>query len=160
LTLDSQPRLEPLLQTSFGERSAEISPDGRWLAYQSNESGQSEIYVRRTADVNGGRWIVSRGGGQHALWARNGRELFYAVATGGLMHVAVEGGSAWKAGTPAKLLDGPYILTIPNFGGRLYDISPDGQRFLVLKQVDTPEPSTIVVVQNWFDELKRLVPAK
>jgi len=69
-------------------------------------------------------------------------------------------GSTWKAGASAKLLDGPYIWTVPNFGGRLYDASPDGQRFLALKQVDTPEPTTIVVVQNWFEELKRLVPTK
>jgi eukaryotic-like serine/threonine-protein kinase len=157
LVLDPSPRLEPLLKTPFAERSAEISPDGRWVAYQSTESGQFEIYVRRADLRSEERWLVSSGGGQHALWSRDGRELFYAQPRGGLMRVAVEAGSGWKAGAPTKLLEGPYIWTVPNFGGRLYDISPDGQRFLVLKTVDTPEPSTIVVVQNWFEDLKRRV---
>ena len=73
----------PLLQTAFGERNAEVSPDGRWVAYESNESGQDEIYVRPFPDVESGRWQVSTGGGTRPLWARNGRELFYYVAPGG-----------------------------------------------------------------------------
>jgi eukaryotic-like serine/threonine-protein kinase len=151
-------RLEPLLHTPFAERSAEISPDSRWLAYQSTESGRFEIYVRRADALSNERWLVSSGGGQHALWGRNGRELFYAEPRGGLMRVPVEPGPEWKAGTPMKLLGGPYIWTIANFGGRLYDISPDGQRFLVLKSVDTPQPSTIVVAQNWFEDLQQRAP--
>jgi hypothetical protein len=74
------------------------------------------------------------------------------------MRVPVEPASEWKAGTPMRLLGGPYIWTIANFGGRLYDISPDGQRFLVLKSVDTPQPSTIVVAQDWFEDLKQRAP--
>ena len=158
LVLGPTRHLEPLLQTPFAERSAELSPDGRWLAYQSTESGQFEIYVRRADVRSDERWLVSSGGAQHARWSRDGRELFYASATDGLMRVSVESGSGWKAGKPTKLLGGPYLWTISNFGGRLYDISPDGQRFLVLKSVDTPEPSTIVVVQGWFEDLKRRVP--
>jgi serine/threonine-protein kinase len=158
LQLGPPRHLEPLLQTPFAERSAEISPDGRWLAYQSTESGRFEIYVRRADARSTERWLVSSGGGQHALWGRDGRELFYAEPRGGLMRVIVEAGSEWKAGTPMKLLGGPYIWTISNFGGRLYDISPDGQRFLVLKSVDTPQPSTIVVSQDWFEDLKRRAP--
>jgi len=158
LQLGPPPHLEPLLQTSFAERSAEISPDRRWLAYQSTESGRFEIYVRRADAVSNERWLVSSAGGQHALWGRDGRELFYAEPGQGLMRVAVEAGAGWKAGTPVKLFGPPYMWTIPNFGGRLYDISPDGQRFLVLKSVDTPQPSTVVVVQNLFENLKRRAP--
>jgi len=158
LQLGPPPRLEPLLQTSFAERSAEMSPDRRWLAYQSTESGRFEIYVRRADVASNERWLVSSGGGQHALWGRDGHELFYAEPGRGLMRVAVEAGAGWKAGTPVNLFGPPYIWTIPNFGGRLYDISPDGQRFLVLKSVDTPQPSTIVFVQNWFENLKRRAP--
>ena len=74
------------------------------------------------------------------------------------MRVAVEDGSQWKAGVPTTLLGEPYIWTISNFGGRLFDISPDGQRFLVLKPVTTPQPSTIVLMQNWLEDLKRRAP--
>jgi serine/threonine-protein kinase len=158
LQLGPPTRLEPLLQTSFAERSAEISPDRRWLAYQSTESGRFEIYVRRANVVSNERWLVSSGGGQHARWGPDSRELFYAEPERGLMRVAVEAGVEWKAGTPMRLFGPPYLWTIPNFGGRLYDISPDGQRFLVLKSVDTPQPSTIVVVQNWFENLTRRAP--
>jgi len=155
LTLGSPNRLEPLLQTPFAERSAEISPDGRWLAYQSTESGQFEIYVRRADRRSEERWVVSNGGGQHAQWSRDGKELFYAVPNEGLMRVAVEADSVFKASKPTRLLGGPYEWTVLNYGGRLYDASRDGQRFLVLKPVDVPQPSTIVVLQNWIDDLNR-----
>ena len=162
LTLGPPAGLAPLLQTSFSERSAEISPDGRWLAYQSNESGQYEIYVGRADMVKTGeRSPVSSGGGQHAVWAPNGRELFYAKPSGGLMRVTVESGSEWKASKPTQLIDGSYNWTSASgFGGRMYDVSRDGQRFLVLKPVESAGPTTIVVVQNWLEELKQRVPAR
>jgi Tol biopolymer transport system component len=77
-------RPQPLVQTMFGERNAEIAPDGRWLAYESNESGREEIYVRPFPDVSGG-WQVSTGGGRMPLWSRNGQELFYGSPDGALM---------------------------------------------------------------------------
>jgi hypothetical protein len=85
-------RPQPLVQTMFAERNAELAPDGRWLAYESNESGREEIYVRQFPDVSGGRWQVSTGGGRLPLWSRNGRELFYVSPDGALMGVRVEAG--------------------------------------------------------------------
>ncbi len=164
LTLQGERRVEPLVQTAFNERNGEISPDGRWLAYQTNESGQDEIYVRPFPDVNSGRWLVSAGGGRTPLWARSGRELFYQAPGGGAVFgVTVEGGGAnFRAGTPAKQVEGQYFVgggdTSP---GRTYDVSPDGQRFLMVKVGEpdqTAAPPSIVVVQHWGEELKRLVP--
>ena len=81
LTLGKDRQIEPLVQTPFFERNGEVSPDGRWLAYESNESGQFEVFVRPFPDVNKGRWQVSTGGGTQPLWARNGQELFYLAPT-------------------------------------------------------------------------------
>jgi serine/threonine-protein kinase len=159
LTLDKDHRVQPLVQTQFSELNGEISPDGRWLAYQSNDSGQVEIFVRPFPEVNTGHWQVSTGGGTRPLWARNGQELFYLAPDGVLMSVPVERGTTWTAGTPAKLINAPY------YGAgtaRTYDVSPDGKRFLTIKQGgsdQTPPPTSIVVVQNWLEELKHLVPA-
>ena len=109
--LNGTPRAEPLLHGSFNESNGEVSPDGRWLAYQSNESGQDEIYVRPFPNVTGGRWQVSSGGGQPA-WARSGRELFYIDSTTqALMSVAVQTSPAISSGTPVRLFDTrPYLL--------------------------------------------------
>jgi serine/threonine-protein kinase len=165
LTLDKDRRAEPLVQgPMYSERNGEISPDGRWLAYDSNESGRFEIYVRPFPDVNSGRWQVSTTGGSRPLWARNGQELFYVAVDGSLMRVAVESGPSWRAGTPAKLFDNTYAWEIGGTGltGRSYDISPDGRRFLAFKPVATDEtgaPNNLIVVQSWFEELRRLAPA-
>ena len=110
LTLDKDHRVQPLVQTPFDERNGEVSLDGRWLAYESNDSGQVQIYVRPFPDVNKGRWQVSTGGGTQPLWARNGQELFYLAPNGTLMSVRVERGTTWAAGTPTKLIDGQYYF--------------------------------------------------
>ncbi len=81
---------EPLLATEFSERNGEISPDGRWLAYQSNASGQNEIYVRPFPNVEGGQWLISNGGGTRPLWSPDGRELFYVAPGARLMAVPVQ----------------------------------------------------------------------
>ena len=153
--------MRPLVRTPFTERNGIVSPDGRWLAYEANDSGQFEIYVRPYPDVDRGHWQVSTGGGTRPLWARTGQELFYLSLTGALMRVAIERGPTWAASAPTKLLNEGYF-TVPGVNpGRTYDISPDGQRFLMIKaggasdQVAAPQ---IVVVQNWFEELRRLVP--
>ncbi len=127
------------------------------MAYQSNESGQWEVYVRPFPDVNGGRWQVSSGGGGWPLWSPDGRELFY-VGSEGMMAVPIETEPTFTQGTVDLLFD--YRRT----GGRdrRIDISPEGDRFLMLKQGggldETAETPSIIVVQNWFEELKRLVP--
>ena len=162
LKLTGDPQPEGLLQTEFTERNAEISPNGRWLAYESVENDQVEVWVRPFPDVNGGKWPVSNGVGSQPLWARNGKELFFIDASGALMSVAVEGQSHPVFGTAAKVLDKSYVWSIPTFAGRQYDISPDGQRFLMFKgrSNDSNTVGSVTIVQNWFEELKRLVPVK
>jgi eukaryotic-like serine/threonine-protein kinase len=163
LPLGGDRRPRPLVQTPADELNAEVSPDGHWLAYQSNESGRHEIYVRPFPNVNAGKRQVSTSGGTQPLWARNGRELFYA-SMGALMRVPLTMGSTFEPGTVTKLLDGPYLLAPPlGLGlGRMYDVSPDGRRFLMIKESSTShEPAAsarIIFVQNWFEELKRRAP--
>ena len=121
-----------LLASEFVEQSAELSPDGRWMAYQSNESGDWEIFVRPFPNVTEGQQQVSTAGGRHPLWARNGEELFYLEPgmRPRLMAVPVQTGSTFGRGSPQPLFAWEY-----RFGGpsRRYDVSPDGQRFLVIK---------------------------
>ena len=126
--------LRPLVQTPFTDRNGVVSPDGRWLAYESDSSGRFEIYARPFPEADSGRWQVSTAGGTRPLWAHSGRELFYMGLDGALMRVSVEANdSVWSAGTPTKLLEARYFGTGSN-PGRTYDISPDDQRFLMIKQ--------------------------
>jgi serine/threonine-protein kinase len=157
VAIDGTHRETPLLQTKFDERNGIVSPDGRWLAYESNSSGSFEIYVRPFPNVGGGQWQISTAGGRQPLWARSGKELFYLGSDGALLRVAVEAsGATWNAGASMKLLDGRYYTGIGS--GRAYDVSPDGQRFLMVKE--QASAAQINVVVNWFEELKRLVPTK
>ena len=159
VTLDPIGPFIPLLQTPFDERNGAISPDGRWLALQSTESGRPEIYVRPFPDTQGGRWQVSTSGGALPLWSPVGDELFYMTSTGttrGIMAVRVEQGLTWTAGRPVTAAQGSFMQ-----GNALtYGVSRDGRRFLVIKQGAAPAPATagpaptIVVVQHWFDELR------
>ena len=155
---------EPLVHTLFDEGNPEISPDGRYLAYQSNESRQFEIYVRPFPRVNDGRWEVSTGGGTRPAWSRDGRELFYLDKANTLMAVSVQTtGSTFSAGTPRRVFDTPYAA--PAYS-RTYDVSPAGRRFLMIKesagagQPSATTPATMVVVLNWFEELKVRVGAR
>ena len=155
-------RVTPLVQSPFDERNGSVSPDGRWLAYEANDSGRVEVYVRPFPDVNSGRWTVSTNGGTRPIWARSGEELVYVSPTGALMRVGVTRSPSWVATTPTQVLKEGYY-TIPQWWGLSYDISADGQRFLMLKEggVDgTAVPASIIVVQHWVEELKRLVPTK
>jgi len=140
LSLGGERQTTPLLRTRFIEQNGEVSPDGRWLAYESNESGQFQIYVRPFPGVDRGRWQVSTTGGTRPMWARNGRELFYLAPTGALMAVSVEAAPSFSAGSPTRLFEGPYFevlrtLDTSQIVGRTYDISPDGRRFLMIKDV-------------------------
>jgi serine/threonine-protein kinase len=161
LRLDGTHAVTPLVQSPFNERNGEVSPDGRWLAYDANDSGRFEIYVRPFPDVTRGHWQVSTDGGTRPLWARNGQELFYLAPPGALMRVGVTRGSTWAATTPTKLFEGDYGAAAFH-SGRTYDVSPDGRRFLMIKNggADDPNatPASMVVVLNWFEELKQRVP--
>ena len=163
LTLTPTPHVEPLLETPFDERGGMVSPDGHWLAYESNSSGRLEIYVRPFPNVGDGQWQVSNAGGVQPLWAPTGRELFYRAPDGALLTVPVDPrGTTWSAGTATTLVAGRYYTS--TFAPRQYDVSPDGQRFLMIKEGggsdQTAAPPQIIVVQHWTEELKRLVPTK
>jgi serine/threonine-protein kinase len=157
----SRSHVEPLVQTPFYEYPALLSPDERYLAYQSNESGQFEIYVRPYPNVNEGRWQVSTAGGTSPAWARSGRELFFLDGSGRLTAASVQtSGATFRIGPPAKVLDVVYDAPYHLFS---YDVSPDAQRFLMIKKSQTGDRTSspaIVMVLNWFEELERLVPAK
>jgi len=109
----------------FAEANGEVAPDGRWLAYQSDESGRDEIYVRPVPDVSGGRWQASSIGGRTPLWARTGRELFYRSIDGAAMVVQVESGPAWRSSPPAQALPARYYDGT-GLTGRTFDILPNG----------------------------------
>ncbi len=164
LSLEGERISTLLLETEFNEQNTALSPDGRWMAYQSNESGQYEVYVRPFPDVNGGRWQVSSGGGGWPLWSPDGQELFYAGSGGmmaeGMMAVPIETEPTFTQGTVDLLFDlGPYSRLLRN---RRIDISPEGDRFLMLKtgggSDETAAATSINIVLNWFEDLKRLVP--
>jgi Tol biopolymer transport system component len=151
----------PVVQSPFAERNGTVSPDGRWLAYEANDSGQFEIYVRPYPAVSSGRWQVSTGGGTRPLWSPSGQELFYVSPAGAIVRVGVERGTSWAATMPAVIVKEGYMTSLQSvYPGRTYDVSPDGQRFLVLKPSSDPTalPPQLVVVQHFDEELKRLVP--
>jgi serine/threonine protein kinase/Tol biopolymer transport system component len=150
-------KAQPFLRTPFNESVPRFSPDGRWLAYISDESGRYEIYVQPYPGP-GGKWQISTEGGTEPAWNPNGRELFYRSGDK-MMAADIATQLGFAAGKPRMLFEGPYLptpSTIPN-----YDVSPDGQRFLMLKPVEQTgaAPTQINVVLNWFEELKRRVPA-
>ena len=154
--------VKALVQTPFIEHNAEISPDGRYLEYSSNESGRFEIYVRPYPQVDSGKWQVSTDGGSRGAWARNGQELFY-IDRGTLMAVPVQtSGATFRWGNPVRVFDErPYAAPVID---RNYDVSPDGRRFLMLKENAAGRANaaaaTMVVVLNWVEELKASVPGK
>jgi len=161
LSMEGEPTSRPLLKTQFTEDRPALSPDGRWIAYRSDESGQSEIYVRPFPNVEEGKWLISREGGISPVWGPEGRELFYrSLNEEAMMIVRIETEPAFTHGAPQVLFRGSYFRS----RNRNYDISPDGQRFLMLKEVEqteetsAPTQDALIIVQNWFEELKRLVP--
>ncbi len=149
LSMEGEPSTRLILKEEFQERFSEVSPDGAWIAYVSDETGQFEIYVRPFPKVEDWKVAISRGGGISPTWGPDGRELFYRNGTK-MMAVSIQTEPSFAHGTPEVLFE-----RFPDTSHvRQYDISPDDGRFLMIKQ-DEPE---MVLVQNWFEELKRLVP--
>jgi len=147
-----------LLQDEYIKSYPRISPDGRWLAYQTNKTGQDEVYIHSFPDVDSGRKKqVSIGGGRYPVWSPDGKELFYVSFSGKQMVVSVEADPELKIGEPQILFDRrPY----PGL-----DMDPKSRRFLAIKRVESTEdgsaqgiPRKIIVVTNWFEELKDRVP--
>jgi len=151
----SDRKVLPFLRTPFNESDPRFSPDGRWIAYESDESGRSEIYVQPYPGP-GGKSQVSRDGGTEPVWNRNGRELFYRSGNK-MMAVEITTQPNIALGNPRVLFERQYVLaTVPISN---YDVSPDGRRFLMVKGDEQSTTATqINVVLNWFEELKRRVP--
>ena len=151
----------------------DVSPDGRWIAYHSDNSGRLEVYVQAHPGP-GPRYQVSSGGGLSPVWRDNGRELLYVepsvppdtaglvrLSTGTIrmMAVTVQLTPTLTLGAPKRLFEGRYQVNVPARG---YDVTADGQRFVLLQEQErAPDVIThMMVVQNWHEELKRLVPPK
>lgn len=159
LSLDGKRTSTILLDSEFAERNAALSRDGRWLAYQSNESGRFEVYVRPFPDVNAGRWQISADGGEWPLWNPNGDELFYRGPSG-LMAQTFETDPTFTPGILTQVFAWEFVGP----QNRRMAVSPDGARFLLFKNAlpetddeDAAEPQ-IILVENWFEELKARVP--
>jgi serine/threonine-protein kinase len=146
--------LVPLATSPATETDAAVSPDTRWIAYASDESGTAEIYVRPFPDATTARWQVSVAGGSDPAWAHSGRELFYLSGQNEMMVVEVgrPAGGSFTFGQPRKLFSAtPYsvIAPVPSF-----DLSPDDKRFLFLRETSPTERNELIVVQNWVDEMR------
>jgi Tol biopolymer transport system component len=146
----------PWLKTQFNESFGRFSPDGKWIAYPSNESGRNEIYLQAFAPgapASGGRWRLSTSGGSLPLWRRDGRELYYNTADNKLMAVEVTLSEEVKYGTPKELfaLDSLRVETI----GRGRAMTGDGQRFLFTTIAEETTLTPFTVVQNWMAEMKK-----
>jgi serine/threonine-protein kinase len=162
LNANGNARQFALVETPQEERNGVVSPDGRWLAYEgesSTRAGQLDIYVRPFPDVQRSLWQMTTEGGFYPAWSTKGRELFYLKPDGTLVVIPVENaGNTWRAGTPVDLFRGPYLFQGDGSLGRQYDAAPDGQRFILLKNVRDAAAPHFVIVQHWLEELKRQVP--
>ena len=149
--VDSTPR--PLVKTEYDNFGAAISPDGKWLAYTSNESKQNEVYVRPFPSVDSARWTISVNGGAEARWSRNGRRLFYRTPAGDMMAVQVAAGDAFVPNTPVKLFTNPH-LAADSFH-QTYDVDLEDRRFIMIRS-SQKNAQTLGVVINWGAEIGRM----
>ncbi len=157
LPVEGEPALEPLVESAFNETRSGVSPDGEWIAYESDRAGRSEIYVERFPDL-GDRQLVSTDGGQQPRWSPDGQELFYLdPGASRLMVVPITTGSELTVGSPRTLVEAPVF----DFAGRsAYDVGPDGRVVIILLPPRTSVGASpqIHVVLNWFEELLERVP--
>ncbi len=155
--VDSVPR--PFLPSPYDEEAIAISPDGRALAYQSDETGRNEVFVRRFPDVEAGKLQISEAGGTGALWSRDGRELYYRNANADMIAVRVTVGTTLRAGEPRVLFRIPAdVAVVDSHWYTPWDVASDGRFIMVrsiagLSQVESP----LIVIENWFEELKAKV---
>jgi len=143
----------PFVQTEFSDAQGQFSPDGKWLAYASDESGIFEVYVR-PFPAPGGKWQVSTSGGTQPQWRRDGKELFYLSEEARLMAVEVKADSTFEASAPKQLFQARFPTASAPFG-RTYTVTSDGQRFLVTRLMEEDRAIPITVVLNWAAELKK-----
>jgi Periplasmic component of the Tol biopolymer transport system len=151
MTGDQKPFL--YLQSSNDEDHPRFSPDGHFVAYTSDEHGRWEVYVQ-TFPASGGKWVVSANGGAQPRWRRDGKELFFIAPDRKLMAVDVKlEGSLFEAGVP-KVLFQTNVPSYPN-PRNVYDVSADGQRFILVTPPEETSSTPITVVANWTTDLKR-----
>lgn len=151
---ERKPRL--YLRTQFDERTGQISPDGRWMAYTSNESGQLEVYVSTFPEPNRGKWPVSVGGGAQAMWRRDGKELFYVSPEMKVLSVQVKTGpGAFEASRPQLLFTRPRAGLSYTNRGVDYAVTADGKRFLANTALDEAGSSAMTVLTNWTLGLRK-----
>jgi serine/threonine-protein kinase len=155
-TIQGEPTV--LVKNDFCNGAAVVSPDGRWIAYHSNLSGRSEIYVERYPQL-GSRQQISTGGGELPLWSRDGRTLYFRTLDNQrVLSVAVQAGATFTAGGAEILFE--LAMQDPQGGSRPYDVAPNGS-FFVIRNAETEgrtEAPSVVLVQNWTEELKRRLP--
>jgi len=153
LPMEGDHKPVPYLQTPFNEGDAQLSPDGRWMAYASNESGQPQVYVQ-AIPASGAKWQISPAGGVQPRWRRDGKELFYISTDQKLMAVQVKSGDGFEAGAsqPLFALDPIFPAMMGRFA---YQPAADGQRFLVLELVGGSTAPPLDVVLNWQVALKK-----
>ena len=154
LLLDGDPNPEPLYSSSFNETGAVVSPDGEWMAYEADDSGRFEVYVRPFPNVDDGRWQVSTAVGAEPVWGPAGRELFYRTGSE-VVAVQISEGPPSTWGSPIALFADQYFPRQPGYS-RYYDVAPDG-RFLMILDTSV-EGEDLVFVEHWVEELNRLVP--
>ena len=153
--LDGQGEPELFLKTPFSEASPQFSPDGRWMAYTSDQSGEEEVYVRPFPGP-GGRWQISTEGGNSPRWSRDGSELFYR-SENWVVAVSVSAeGESFRAGKPQRLFEGPYLS--PGGVSEAFEVTPDGQRFILLRPSEQEAGSynDVTFIFNWFEEIRQL----
>jgi serine/threonine protein kinase/Tol biopolymer transport system component len=143
-----------LLQSKWTVRNAQFSPDGRWMAYASNETGSMEIYVSPFPSGNG-KWQVSGAGGQEPRWRQDGKELFYVSADRKMMAVAVTAGASFEVGSPVTLFQTHLRQRISTQDVFSYDVSGDGQRFLINTKVDEANAAPLSILLNWASEMEK-----
>jgi hypothetical protein len=155
----------PLFAGSYRELNPTVSPDGRWIAYASDETGRYEIYVRPFPDVGTGRWQVSINGGRSPHWAHSGRELFFQGPNQEMMAVDITGGPSFDSATPNLLFEASPQWEVGNLNGVYFTVHPDDQRFLIASRSvagsdadDGAAPPPVILVNNFFEELKARVP--
>jgi hypothetical protein len=142
----------PLVATRAREVWPALSPDGRWLAYSTDETQRWQVYVVPFPNTSAARWAVSTDGGQLPQWSKSSRELFYRDTAGNIVGVRVMATSPFTLGQPKIIIRAADAGTIPGFG-----VEPGAQRFLLTRKVGTPPHDQIIVVDNWFEELRARV---
>ncbi len=160
--VDSGP-LPLLANPAYDEAAMSLSPDDRWIAYESDETGKNEVYIRPFPNVDDGKWQVSSNGGQAPLWAHGGKELFYVDGNRSMVAVPVTGGASITLGSAKTLFPLPgNILLAPDEHYTPFDVSPDDRRFIMVREVGgkSRDDVAVLLVENWFADVKSKLGAK